>query len=121
MKRSIVAAMACAVWLSGAASAAALTYTLNRPLTPPAVLAESRPTGGVPGLELFASAVPDVVQRQVPEVLQIPVVTIVGRTLVRSAPPPPVAAPTVPRDITEMKCAEWRDLDIGSGRVQVCQ
>jgi hypothetical protein len=26
-----------------------------------------------------------------------------------------------PRDISAMGCAEWRDLDMGSGHVQICE
>jgi hypothetical protein len=25
------------------------------------------------------------------------------------------------RDISAMQCAEWRDLDMGSGHVQICE
>jgi hypothetical protein len=31
------------------------------------------------------------------------------------------AVPEPTRDISDMNCSEWRDLQIGSGRVQVCE
>jgi hypothetical protein len=115
MKRSIVAAIACSVWLSAAASAAALTYELNRPLLPrppsttvvPPPPPLTRTTSGLRESLPFA-------------VLEIPVITIVGKAPARAAPPRP-AAPQLPHDITTMNCTTWRDLDMGSGRVQLCE
>lgn len=115
MKRSIVAAITCSVWLSGAASAAVLTYELHRPLLPsiPSV-ASVEPS---PRLTTSASGV---LENAVPNVLAIPAVTIVGQ-VVRPASRARAGAPALPRDIATMNCAAWRDLDMGSGRVQICQ
>jgi uncharacterized NAD-dependent epimerase/dehydratase family protein len=50
-------------------------------------------------------------------VLNIPTVTVVGH-----APRRPVVA-RVPKasEIPDMSCADWRVLDMGTGRVQVCE
>jgi len=110
MKRSIAAAVACSVWLTGIASAAALTQVLEVPVAPSTVLARIPEYGSMRRLAAPEGAVHSV--------LQVPVVTIVARSARIAAVAPAVAAP---RDIAEMSCAGWRDLDIGSGRVQICQ
>ena len=116
MKRSIVIAITCSVWLSGAVSAAALTYELRRPLLPstPSVVSLERSS---PPLTTTASGV---LEDATPNVLEIPVVTIVGRA-VRPASRARARKPALPRDIATMNCAGWRDLDMGSGRVQMCE
>jgi hypothetical protein len=113
MKRSIIAALAGVSWLAATASAAALTYTLHGPPMPPAAPVEGR-SNEVPVLEVSENATSEVGEIRAPTVLQVPVVRIVARTSV------PRVAP-VPRPIREMKCADWRDLDMGSGRVQICE
>jgi hypothetical protein len=112
--RKRIMAITVGVWLAAAGSAAALTYELNRPLverplstaTAPSSRAPSSPTAidRAEANELF--------------VLQLPPITIVAQ-----APHRAVVARTEkkPRDISAMRCAEWRDLDMGSGHVQVCQ
>jgi hypothetical protein len=115
MKRSILAAIACSVWLSAAASAAALTYELNRPLLPrtPSTTVVAPP----PPLTMATSALAESVP---PGVLEMPVITIVGRLATRAAPAR-TAAPELAHDIGRMNCAGWRELDMGSGRVQLCE
>ncbi len=113
MKRSTVAAAALGVWLAGAVSAAALAHVLRAPtpLTTPIDSRASTVAEAIAGQEVLAS--------EAPQILRIPVVTIVGRIAQRAAKP--VDAAPVVRDITEMRCQGWRDLDMGSGRVQVCE
>jgi hypothetical protein len=116
MKRSIGTALAFGVWLSATASAAALTYELHRPLVPsappPVAAAELAPP-----LETTASTP---LVGTLPGVVHVHDVTIIGPAP-RHATRARVSAPALPRDIQTMSCAGWRDLDIGSGRVQVCQ
>ena len=53
--------------------------------------------------------------------MTIPPITIVGHRLAR---PVAVAEPQKPEelpDISRMHCADWRDLQMGSGRVQTCE
>ena len=100
-------------------SAAALTYDLNRPLQWKD--ATSQPTSaGAPDPALAAvvpQAAPATVAPPDEATLQVPTVTIVGRI-----PPRSVAAPApTTRDISEMRCTQWRELDMGSGHVQVCE
>jgi hypothetical protein len=114
MERFVIAAIGCGVWLAGAASAATLAHVLRSPLAPPAALAEIMPSPAVLRLDrAFEVASPGV--------LAIPPITIVGRRVVVAPRVAPAPAPVVHRDITVMNCADWRDLEMGSGRVQICQ
>jgi hypothetical protein len=54
----------------------------------------------------------------VEDVLLIPEITIAGSVPRRVNPL--ARAPHAYRDITEMHCDEWRELSMGSGRVQIC-
>lgn len=108
IKKRAVIALTAAVWLAGLGSAAALTYDLNRPLKQrpvPATVAEgvaTRPSAPVAPLE--------------PLVLYVPTVTIVGE----ARHSPPAARPHHVKDVSEMHCSGWRDLNMGSGHVQTC-
>jgi hypothetical protein len=57
--------------------------------------------------------------------LSLPTTTIAGKAhRAAAAPKAAAAAPAAepaPPDIDTMRCAEWRELDMGSGHVQVCQ
>jgi hypothetical protein len=112
--RKRIMAITVAVWLAAAGSAAALTYELNRPLVerpwPAAIAPSSR-----------AASPPTAIDRSEPKesfVLQLPPITIVAQAPHRAAV---ARAERKARDISAMRCAEWRDLDMGSGHVQVCQ
>jgi len=112
--RKRIMAITVGVWLAAAGSAAALTYELNRPLVEHPSPATTAPSSrGAPVPTAF-----DRIEPSESFVLQLPPITIVARAFHR-----PVVAPTEkkPRDISAMRCAEWRDLDMGSGHVQVCQ
>lgn len=109
-------ALALGIWGLGAASAAALTYDLNRTPTPRA------PAVDVTSIHVSA---PEVVRHPgwEPSVLTIPPITIVSRRVAR--PPLGVAEmqktePMLP-DTSRMHCADWRDLQMGKGRVQTCE
>ena len=111
MKKRTATAVTVGAWVAAVGSAAALTYDLNRPLhgvsstlqlAAPASAARAALTGPVSELQ---------------SVLVIPTVTIVGK----AAPRPKVAAAPETPVITAMRCSDWRELDMGSGRVQVCE
>jgi hypothetical protein len=113
MKRVFVTAIVCGVWLSGVTSAAALTYVLDRPLTPsPASMAAYQPRHAAELTDRSTAADED------PSV-----VVRADRPAAQRAPTPRVHAvqPEAPRDIQEMLCAPPRDLEMGSGRVTVCE
>jgi hypothetical protein len=114
-KRTMFAVTA-GVWLVAAGSAAALAYDLNHLTAGGSKLTTPRgPTAA--SLASFASYASLDEGQTAQQVLHIPSITV-------AAPWPhrPVAARApVVRDISEMNCASWRELDLGSGRVQVCE
>jgi hypothetical protein len=118
MKKWTVLAVTAGTWLSAIGSAAALTYVLGGS---PVLRAERDDTVATPSLDDRRA---EVVQPIGPTEMVVPTVTIVGH-MVRSAPPPgarlAAPAPEAVHPIADMKCADWRGLDMGSGRVQVCQ
>jgi hypothetical protein len=116
-KKRTSVAVAVGVWIAALGSAAALTYDLNR--TPRPASETSRPTTP-------STAAPVAVVQRASEpqpILYIPTITIVGsiRRSVADAPRPEGTADTKMRDISKMRCEDWRGLDIGSGHVQVCE
>jgi hypothetical protein len=101
------------VWLAAVGSAAALTYDLNRPL--PLVDA-------TPRLEAQVDPTPAALTDSVSEPPSVPVLHVSTLTVVRSAPSPAVGVrPKSTTEISQMHCADWRELNMGSGRVQVCE
>jgi hypothetical protein len=108
-------ALAVGVWVLGAGSAAALTIDLARPPTPRVTTLED--------ISMLHTDLPRPVRHLGIErtVLTLQPITIVGHMERPGALTPP--QPTVEQlpDITRMHCAEWRDLQMGSGRVQVCE
>lgn len=113
MKKRTAIAVTVGVWVASLGSAAALTYDLNRPLYYPVSTISQRT---VPALDTRSGTVVEPVQ-EVQRVLYVPTVTIVA-TLRR---PPVARRATQAVDISAMHCSEWRDLDMGSGRVQTCE
>jgi hypothetical protein len=114
MTRYALAAMALGVWLTGAASAAALTYELGRPPTP---------ADGTTDVLMSKAAAPEQARPEGTIAVSPP-----GHALRHphvapplSAPSPFTTTPPAPRDIDEMNCAEWRELDMGSGHVRICE
>jgi hypothetical protein len=112
LPKQVVFAVAGAIWLAGIGSAAALTYELRRPLS----LQEAK----VPRASLFGTVPAADVENttEVAPVLYLPAATVVARTArLRAAAPP--AKPFV--DISRMHCKDWQELQMGSGKVQVCE
>jgi hypothetical protein len=115
MKRRTAIAVTVGVWLAAAGSAAALTYDLNRPLH----LAKTTLLRAAPVSAMHAAAPVS----EIESVLVIPTITVVGRAprnrdrdRDRAVVPEPKA-----REFSDMVCSDWRELDMGSGRVQVCE
>jgi hypothetical protein len=116
LRKRAVFALAGAIWLAGIGSAAALTYELRQPLS----LHDAK----LPRALVFATAPAAVVERttEVAPALYIPTVTLVARKVRPPAAAPaavPAAKPLV--DISRMHCKDWQDLQMGSGKVQVCE
>ncbi len=114
MKRRTALAATASVWLVAAASAGALTYNLNRPLRP--VLETS---------EVAPPADPDPSVRADPafELPPVPLLDLSVPAAVRPIPHRPMAATGArpATEISQMHCADWRELNMGSGHVQVCE
>jgi hypothetical protein len=114
--RRFLFAVTAGVWVTALGSAAALAYVLDRPLQP---RMEEKQVAAAPAPRESVDQVIAAVRPSAP-VLQIPPITIVGSAPAKRAafiPKPVKPAP----DITEMNCSQWRDLQMGSGRVQVCE
>jgi len=112
MKKRMAIVVTVGVWVAALGSAAALAYELNRPLR--VADGTSERAAPIENAESAAIARPVLA----PPVLYVPTITIVGRALPRPAAVE-VSKPIV--DISQMHCADWRGLDMGSGRVQVCE
>jgi hypothetical protein len=121
MKKWTVLAATGGVWLSAIGSAAALTYVLGGSPVPRVQPVAQDGATAIPSLDTRPSQVLEV---PAPGTLETPTVTIVGH-FVRSAPSRVARvvapAPALVPPLGEMKCADWRGLDMGSGRAQVCQ
>lgn len=129
IRRRTVLALTAGVWVMAIGSAATLAYALNRPLqvrTSPAELPL------VPTIEWSAAEVAPVTEnaQSTPEIaIWIPTITIVSKASRRPSMPKvesesmssESAQPGSLPDISQMHCAEWRQLDMGSGRVQICE
>lgn len=98
------------VWALAFASAGALAYQLNRPLVP---------ANGVEQTTAATSAI-DSRLTVAPSLELRPVIHVPTMTMAVATPRPQVHEPKLP-DITQMKCADWRPLQMGSGNVQICE
>jgi hypothetical protein len=104
-------ALTLGVWVAALGSAGALTYHLSRPLPS---------ADATPGMAAPANLGHGLIAEQVSElspVLYIPTITVVGQRPHRAVVTPEKNAAT---DISHMRCEEWRELDMGSGQVEVC-
>jgi hypothetical protein len=110
--RKPVAALTVAVWVAAAGSAGALTYELNHGLRVGQTVSPQQPVFATVPAEDVAPASPPI------PVLQVPTVRIVGHAARRAAMEPTVRPPT---DIAVMHCKDWQELQMGSGKVQVCE
>jgi hypothetical protein len=111
MKKRTIAALTVAVWFAAIGSAAALTYELNRPLT----LRDTPPLEEGP--RIVATVEPAAPLPKPAPTLVVPTITIVAAPRHFAVAPRVRALP----DISRMQCKDWQDLQMGSGRVRVCQ
>lgn len=108
-------AVTAGVWVTAVGSAAALTYDLNRPLRSANVTwHRSTRLAAQPNTSVSAD-VESLSEHQT--MLRIPTITIVAESVESHA----AVAPAPVTDISQMSCSDWRELDIGSGHVQVCE
>jgi hypothetical protein len=122
MKRRTAIAVTLGVWLAAVGSAAALTYDLNRPLRSAGATLQgtTTPSGG----QVAATLVPaHAALSEAPSEPPGPVLYVSTLTTVGAAPQRPVAAGVQKpmTEISQMRCADWRELNMGSGHVQVCE
>ncbi len=104
------------MWLAAAGSAAALGYALNRPLNVAGQAASPAESAFVATREAVDVAVaPKPVGTPV---LQLPTVTIGGHAFAQHAA---LRETEGPKDISQMHCMDWQELQAGSGRVQFCE
>lgn len=110
MKRRAALAVALVLWAAGASAATALVYDLNRPLRP-AVVEREQPT------EVLRPALTSAAEPGPLSMIYLKPITITALT------PRPHVIPKTPRlpEISRMSCDDWRELDMGSGHVQVCK
>jgi len=111
-KRRTMIALTLGVWFAALGSAGALTYDLSRPL---------QSANATPQLAAATNLDHCAIGAQVSDlapVLYIPTITVVGQRPHGAAVVTPVQKP--PTDISRMHCADWRELDMGSGQVEVC-
>jgi hypothetical protein len=105
-------AVSAGVWIAAFGAAAAITYELNRPLH----WAGATSKLDEPVTNAHAAIAESRADLQT--VLYVPTITLVGRMAHRSAV---TQAPKPITEIAEMRCSDWRELDMGSGHVQVCE
>jgi hypothetical protein len=111
MKKRLAIAITLAVWLAALGSAAALSHHWSRASHLTSVAGPSAPP---------LSAAPAAISEpgsELQPVLYVPTVTI------RRRPhgPSTLSSPKEAIGLSEMNCADWRGLDMGSGRVRVCE
>ena len=114
MTRIKMMSLAVGVWVLGAGSAAALTVDLARPPTPRVTTLED--------VAMLHTLMPMPVRHLGIDstVLTLQPITIAGpRLRPHNLTPAPTSEPLP--DITRMTCAPPRELQMGSGRVQVCE
>jgi hypothetical protein len=107
-------ALALGVWGAGGIAATALAYDLSR--TP-------APRGHAVDVMPIHVDAPEVVRHAGEErpVLRIPPITIVGRHVPRPLGVTAAQKTESLPEVSRMHCAEWRELQMGSGRVQICE
>ncbi len=100
-------------WAMGLFTLGAYAYAINRPLK----------VNPLPVYLTSIAAPPTEVVRDVPvsHVLELPAVVIIGRAPAKVALKPVVeeAIPAA-RDLSEMRCADWRPLEQGGSNVREC-
>ncbi len=111
-KRSLALAAAAGVWLAGIGSAVVLAYALARPMA----LASTMHTTAA--RTATVSQPVDAVTE--PRLLELDTIWLFGDRA-HYAPTAVEPTPNVARDISNMTCTGWRELEAGSGHVQICE
>jgi hypothetical protein len=110
--RRTMMAVTLGVWVAALGSAGALTYDLGRPLQPAAGAAWRLMEPVNANRAGIAEPVSDL-----SPVLYIPTITVIGQ-LPHRVVVTRLAEPAT--DVSRRHCAEWRELDMGSGQAEVC-
>ena len=108
--KKMALAVTVAVWTSALASAGAVAYVLDRPLDPRLRTVPEMADTSFGNLLAGAGASEAIVDA--------PAASFTPAHRVLYSKPPPVATVV---DIEQMRCDDWRELQAGSGRVQVCE
>ena len=112
MRRRTAIAVGVGAWVAALGSAGALTYDLNRELPLAGASSElAAPVNAAPAVVGEPSSAE-------PPVLYVSTFTVVGE---RPSRPVVVDKPKPVTELSQMHCADWRELDMGSGRVRVCE
>jgi hypothetical protein len=107
--RKIAIAVTAGVWASALGSAVALAYVLHGPAEPfPEPLTAHASVGHLHGAAPTGEALVEA-----PASVRV----VPARHVLPSKPPP---EPSVV-DIEDMKCDDWRELQVGHGQVMVCE
>jgi hypothetical protein len=108
--KKIAVGVTAGVWVTALGSAAALAFVLNRPLEPRA------PIEPLTAHESVGHLLDEVTPaNRVALMPPKPAPTVVHVAVARPRPAPTHV------DIEQMRCDGWRELTMGSGRVQVCE
>jgi hypothetical protein len=104
-------------WLAGTLCAVAIGFALNRPMKLPGVawLRESHAVSADPALDVVFEA------PAFGDVLDVAPAWIFGDAARKGARPAEPEPTTLARDINDMRCGDWRELQAGHGRVQICE
>lgn len=107
-------ALTAGVWVAAIGFASTLAYLLNRPLEERFSFASLIPPTVVTPTASDVTPAADTADTA----LTVPTLTIVARAPHRHTVP--MVLPESYPDIAKLNCSEWRELEQGSGRVQIC-
>lgn len=106
------------IWVLGIASTSALVYALNRPLTPPPQVTDGSAIATTTAARADARVAygTGTADASMAEPITLPSLTVVGhprRSSTRAALTPPPQRWRW-RDLSEMRCSDWKPLAMGS-------
>ena len=110
-ERTLALAVAAGVWLAGFGVAGAVGYKLVGPRAFTSAYVAPRTAQVGDPVDAMLEA---------PVTLELDTVWLFGQRP-HFAPTAAEPKPNVARDISEMTCTGWRDLEAGSGHVQLCE
>lgn len=117
------AVVSIAVWGTGVAAVAALVYAVNRPVTPAASLEEIFGTAASPRPPQTPTATLPTVVSELAANMVGPQPLAVARRVRQAARALAPPAPAGPRELGEMRCSDWQELEQGPAtqRVRRCE